>query len=302
MRNQTEVDISVVLVGLNASGFIEKCCESLIDSDWHEYDYEIIYVDNGSSDNTLEMLGKRFPDVITMANEENLGFCVAANNGGRIAKGRYIFFLNDDTIVLDDAIAVLADALEKNPDIGIIGSRLLYPDMTEQWSGRKFPSALNGIFGRRSFLHRCFPNASPVVKYLYKTELSGTEPFEVDWVSAAAMMVRHSDFFQIGGFAEDYYYWHEPIICNRMKAIDKAIALHPCSKIIHYEGYGSGPRPYKVKRFHIINFHTGAYRCYCEHYQFSKIDPRRWLVATLLTGRALILLMQNRIVHTFSKC
>jgi len=302
MRDSSEVDISVVLVGLNACGFIEKCCESLFEADWHEYGYEIIYVDNGSSDNTLEMLEKQFPDVITIANEENLGFCVAANQGGRAARGRYTFFLNDDTIVLDDAIAILADTLEENPDIGIVGSRLLYPDMSEQWSGRKFPTLLNGIFGRRSILHRYFPNASPVVKYLYKKELSGTEPFEVDWVSAAAMMVRKPEFFQIGGFAEDYYYWHEPIICDRMKAIDKTTTLHPGSKIIHYEGHGSGLRPYKVKRFHIINFHTGAYRCYCEHYQFSRFSPRRWLVATLLTARALILLMQNRIVHALGQC
>jgi GT2 family glycosyltransferase len=264
-------------------------------AEWKAFSFEVIYVDNGSTDDTLTMISGSFPKAKVIANEENLGFCKAANQGARIANSRYYCFLNDDTVVLDDAVARLADFLDQTPQAGAVGARLLYPDMSEQWSGRRFPTPLNAILGRQSWLARVFPNARPLVDYLYKEKTQDSVPFTVDWVSAAAVMARKETFWSIGGFAEDYYYWHEAVFCDRIWQAGSEIYLVPLSRVIHFEGKGSGARPYSVRRWHVLNFHEGAYRCYCERYRLGKWSARRWFAAVGLRCRAVLLLSAIRI-------
>jgi N-acetylglucosaminyl-diphospho-decaprenol L-rhamnosyltransferase len=289
--NRPRTDIAVILVGRDSAFYLEQALRSLPAADWGSYSYEIIYVDNGSKDRTRAMLQNDFPSVNTILNSGNLGFCKAANQGARIANSRFLFFLNDDTVVLKGGIRSLAEALDRDTEISLIGSRLLYPDGSEQYSGRRFPTPLNGLLGRRSALTRLFPNAKAVRNYLFKDELDGLFPFEVDWVSAAAAMFRAEVFHLAGGFAEDYYYFHECVISERLKKLGHKTFLHPNSKIIHYEGFGSGPRPLRVQKWHISDFHRGAFRFYCEHKNLSRLDPRRALAATLMSLRACALLV-----------
>ncbi|MBN2241518.1 MAG: glycosyltransferase family 2 protein [Acidobacteria bacterium] len=288
-------DVSVIIVGLNSCRYVREALESLQAAEWRSYSHEVIYVDNGSTDDTLAVLEERFPEVRVLANDSNLGFCRAANQGARIARCRHYFFLNDDTIVLKDAIPLLIDFLDRHPGIGVVGSRLLNTDYTDQWSGRKFPSPLNAIFGRRSVLSRWLPGAKPLTDYLCREQVLKGVPFAADWVSAAALLAEATVFREVGGFAEDYYYWHEAVFCDRIRHAGKEIYLHPQSKIIHYEGKGSGERPYDVKKRHIIDFHRGAYRCYCEHYRLRMFHPIRALVGTALFFRAIALLAFNRV-------
>lgn len=290
------VDVSVVLVGLNAREFICGCIESLHAARWPDCRYEIIYVDNGSHDDSLAAIAQRFgTDVRVIANPDNRGYCPAANQGARIARGRYLFFLNDDTIVLDDAIAQLCRTLRAHPEAAVAGSRLLNLDRSDQWSGRRFPTFWSALLGRRSWLTRILPNAGPVRDYLCKQEVAAGLAFEVDWVSAAALLVSQEDYWAVGGFAEDYYYWHEAVFCDRIRERGKRVLLDPGSRIVHYEGKGSGARPYRVRRWHIVDFHRGAFRCYCEHYRLAPLNPLRWMVAGALATRAVLLLTLNRL-------
>jgi GT2 family glycosyltransferase len=291
--------VAVVIVGRDAAAYVKQCVQSLARADWDGYTHEIVYVDNGSRDGSVEMLRAGFPEVKTIANPDNRGFCKAANQGAAVTGCRQLFFLNDDTIVLDDAIARLARLLDERPEAGAVGSRLLYPDFTEQWSGRRFPSPWNAVLGRRSALSRLLPNAKPLVDYLYKDRIQGGTPFEVDWVSAAAILVRADVFREVGGFAEDYYYWHEAVFCDRIRKAGRLVFLEPRSRIIHFEGKGSGARPYPLRRWHILNFHLGAYRCYCEHHRLGRLSPRRALAAVGLGGRALGLLAASRVGSFF---
>lgn len=287
------VDVSIVLVGLNACHFIVECIASVQAAQWPACTYEVIYVDNGSRDDSVARVRELYPHVPLIANPENRGYCPAANQGARIAKGDYFFFLNDDTIVLDDAIARALRTLKARPDAGVVGSRLLNLDRTDQWSGRRFPTLWSAFLGRRSWLTRFMPQAAPVADYLCKKEVAAGVPFEADWVSAAAMMVSATDHWAIGGFAEDYYYWHEAVYCDRMRDAGRKVVLDPQSQIVHYEGKGSGKRTYPVLRWHIRDFHRGAFRCFCEHYGLSRFNPLSWLVGAALTTRASLLLAAN---------
>lgn len=287
------VDISVVLVGLNACKYILECIASLRAAQWPHCRYEVIYVDNGSKDDSVAQVRSRYPDVAVIANATNTGYCPAANQGARIARGAYLYFLNDDTIVLDDAIARSMRTLQARPDAGVVGSRLLNLDRSDQWSGRRFPSVWSAFLGRRSWLTRWLPDAGPVVDYLCKQEVAKGEPFEADWVSAAAMIVSVRDFWSVKGFASDYYYWHEAVFCDRMRGVGRKVLLDPQSQIVHYEGKGSGKRTYPVLKWHILDFHRGAFRCFCEHYGLSRLNPVRWAVGAGLATRAALLLAGN---------
>ncbi|MFK8031712.1 MAG: glycosyltransferase family 2 protein [Gammaproteobacteria bacterium] len=290
-----QTDVAVIVVGLNARDYVRESFASVVAAKWHDVTYELIYIDNGSHDGSAQAIRDEFPQASVIANEENVFYCPAANQGAAVANSRYYFFLNDDTIVYDDAIAVLVQYMDAHPEVGSAGSRLLNTDGTDQWSGRRFPSMWNAILGRRSILSRFMPNAKKLTDYLYRDEIALGEPFKADWVSAAAQLVSKETFEAVGGYAEDYYYWHEAVFCDRIRATGKEIVLHPQSKIMHYEGKGSGERPYKIRKWHIINFHYGAFRCYCEHYKLGRFNPMRLPVSIALASRAFVLLAATRL-------
>jgi GT2 family glycosyltransferase len=287
------VDVSVVLIGLNACRYILECIASLRDAQWPDCRYEVIYVDNGSRDDSVAQVRAHWPQVKLIANERNLGFCPAGNQAARVARGTHLYFLNDDTLVPGDAVARAWRTLRSRPEVGLVGSRLLNLDGSDQWSGRRFPTVWASVLGRRSWLARWFPKAAPLADYLCMQEVAKGEAFEVDWVSAAAMVIHVDVFWRIGGLAEDYYYWHEAVFCDRLRATGLKVVLDPQSKIVHYEGKGSGKRTYAVLRWHILDFHRGAYRCFCEHYRLSRWNPLRWLVGAGLAARAGLLLAGN---------
>lgn len=288
-------DVAVILVGINARDFVKGCIESLLKAEWRGQTYEAIYIDNGSTDDTCSMLAKEYPWVKVIQKGYNAGYCKAANEGARLASSRYFYFINDDTIVIKDAISMLVEYMDQHPEVGTTGSRLIYPDGSEQYSGRMFPTLMSSFMGRRSPLTKMFPNAPWVRRYLCKEGLKGKEPFKVDWVSAAGQIFRPSDFWAVGGYDESYYYWHEAIVCARLARTNRLVMLHPESRVIHYEGKGSGVRPYKAQKFHILDFHRGAYRCFCELQRVGKLHPARWIVAGLLASRAALNLTVARL-------
>jgi N-acetylglucosaminyl-diphospho-decaprenol L-rhamnosyltransferase len=289
------VDVGVVIVGMNAREFVRGCFASLSSTEWGGYSKQFFYVDNGSTDGTPAMVRQHFPAVHVIENDRNFGYCKAANQGARVTDSRYLLFLNDDTEIVGAAIPTLIRYLESDPDVATAGARLTFPDGTEQWSGRRFPNFLSSLMGRRSWLAKVFPKVPTVRSYLCKDEVLGGEPFECDWVSAAGQIFRTEDFWAVNGFAEDYYYWHEMVQCLRIKRRGRKVALVPAATVIHYEGQGSGARPFVRQRFHIIDFHKGAFRGYLELHNISPFHPRALVAGTALVARAATLLAVCRV-------
>ena len=135
-------DVAIILVGINALDFVRGCLDSIQKAVWRGKTFEVVYVDNGSTDATCEVLAADYPWVKVIEKGHNAGYCVAANEGARLTDSRYLCFLNDDTVVLEDAIALLIEFLDDHPEVGTVGNRLVYPDGSEQYSGHhtiRFP-------------------------------------------------------------------------------------------------------------------------------------------------------------------
>jgi len=138
-------DLSIVIVNWNVRDLLRRCLHSIL-ADSHTCPLEIIVVDNGSSDGSVEMVQAEFPDIHLIANAENRGFPAANNQGLAVAQGRYALLLNPDTEVVGDALATLVAFADAHPDVGMVGPQLLYPDGSIQSSRRRFPTLATGFF------------------------------------------------------------------------------------------------------------------------------------------------------------
>ena len=149
------MDLSIIIVTYNSRAPVERCIASI---ETHEprRAYEIVVVDNASSDGTAEAVAKRFPRVRVVANDENLGYSRGVNQGIRLSSGRAILILNPDIIVREGSIDRLMEFLDAHPDAGIVGSKLVYPDGRLQHSCRSFYT-MSALVLRRTFLGSAFP-------------------------------------------------------------------------------------------------------------------------------------------------
>src|ERR1700757_1088036 len=139
-----KIEISVIIVGWNARHYLELCLSSLADAPPHRT-FEIIVVDNASTDGSAEMIKTKFPHVKLIRSEENLGYPNGCNFGIREAHGRYIALVNPDVQVLPGCFDALADFLDQNPKVANVGPRVYNPDMTQQSTCRQFPTLWNNF-------------------------------------------------------------------------------------------------------------------------------------------------------------
>jgi GT2 family glycosyltransferase len=180
------MQLSIIIVNYNVKEFLLNLLDSLYKAVVN-YESEIIVVDNASDDGSVEAVRSRFPKVNLIANENNVGFGAANNQALEIAKGKYIVLINPDTIVKEDTFTKLIDFLEKNPQAGMVGCKVLNPDGTLQLACRRsFPgpwTSLTKITG----LSKLFPKSKLFAKYNL-TYLDENETYEVDAISGSFMM------------------------------------------------------------------------------------------------------------------
>lgn len=282
-------DIAIVLVGFNSRFYLQPCVESLQSTEWRGYSHHVVYVDNGSSDGSVEMLRQQLPSATIIANAQNAGFSKGCNQGAAATDSRYIYLLNVDTLLLPDSVSSLAEFLDQTPNAGAAGNRLLNADRSDQWSARRFPTLHNALFGRRSYLGRRFPDLRPVRHYLYKDELARGKPFPVDWVPGSCTLVRREAYNRIGGLPEEMHYWSDAVFCDRLRRAGWEIYCLPGAALIHFEGNGTGQKSRSLRRWLISDFHRGAYQFYCEHYNLGPYNPIRWTAKLGLGLRAELL-------------
>ncbi len=131
-----------------------------------------------------------FPQIALSTNARNIGFARAINSVLGQCTEAYAAIMNPDTIVLDGCFKAILGYMEKNPDVGIVGPKILNRDGSVQGSARSFPTPFTGLFGRKTFLTRLFPNNRLTGENILTTRSDGKTPMEVDWVSGACLVAR----------------------------------------------------------------------------------------------------------------
>ncbi len=230
--------LSVVVVNWNTRELLRHCLESL-KGDLERGLYEIIVVDNGSSDGSAEMVGESFPGVRLLANRTNRGFTAATNQGHALAVGDYTLMLNSDTVVEDTTLGRSVDYLDAHPEVGVLGCRVTYPDGSPQNSFFRDPS-LRAVLLQASFLEQLFKR-SP----FFNWDRYGFERFarttEVDCVMGGFMMIRESAIPETPLLDEGYFmYAEEADLCHRLRGAGWKVVYHPEPTVVHHHQASSG--------------------------------------------------------------
>lgn len=231
------MDISIIIVNWNTCSVLKDCLASIFGQQ-QTVSFEVIVVDNASSDKSVEMVSQDFPDVKIIQNSENRGFAAANNQGIASASGRYVLLLNSDTVILNDALGKTVGFADSRSEAAVIGCRVLNLDGSLQRSCFMFPSILNLLLNLFS-LHKLWPRS----KFFGRERMSWWDfdtEHEVDAVVGCFMLVRKEALEQAGGMDEEFFmYAEEADWCYRFKKAGWKILFTPEAEIIHLEGQSS---------------------------------------------------------------
>lgn len=238
------IDLSIIIVSYNTKDFLEKCIESIGNTVPKSLDYEIIVVDNASTDGTTQEIHQSFDKLRTklkvIQNEKNLGFSKANNLGIKEAKGKYILFLNPDTIIYPNTLKVMVDFMHLNKDVGAATCRVNLPNgELDDACHRGFPSPRNAFFHFLGF-SKLFSKSELFAGYNLGWKDFSTI-HEIDACAGAFMMVKKEAGEQVGWWDEDYFWYGEDLdFCYNLKEKGWKIFYVPEVSILHYKGVSGG--------------------------------------------------------------
>ena len=233
-------ELSIIIVNWNTKEYLLPCLREIFERG-QGMSREVILIDNGSGDGSGDEVKKSFPSVHVIQNEENLGFAKAVNQGLKTSSGRYILLLNPDTRVKNDTTERLVSFMESCSDAAVAGAQLLNADGSKQNSIANFPSLASELLNK-SLLRWLFPEKFPGKGRNY------SEPFEVDSVIGACMMVRREAMKQVGLLDEDYFlFLEETDWCYRMRKAGWRVYHVPQAEVYHFQGKGAEKEKKRAK-------------------------------------------------------
>jgi GT2 family glycosyltransferase len=230
--------LSIIIVSFNTEKLLEETIKSIYSSEKDNSFFEIIVVDNNSSDKSIKMVKEKFGQVKLIINSKNLGFGAANNLGAKNAKGEYLLFLNSDTIVQSEALTKMVDFFKKNKRVGILGPKLVLNSGKIQPYCIGYKSSLGQSFKNR--FAKCLAKLKINKKFLTRLSLEywdWLEPRSVDWVTGAALMIRKNLFDKVHGFDEKIFmYFEDQDLCLKANQLNQETWVLPNAEIIHLGG------------------------------------------------------------------
>jgi GT2 family glycosyltransferase len=226
--------VSVIIVNWNTRDILRDCLRSVYEQT-RGISFEVIVIDNASSDGSVAMVKAEFPQVVLIENRDNRGFAAANNQGMAIARGRYCLLLNSDTVVLDGAIQKTIAFADQHPKAAVVGCRVLNRDLTLQPTCFMFPSVLN-MFLSMSYLYKAFPR-SRFFGREFMTGWNRNDIRSVETVTGCFMLVRREAIEPVGVMDEGFFmYAEETDWCRRFQQAGWVNLFYPDAHIIHLGG------------------------------------------------------------------
>ncbi|PCJ56737.1 MAG: hypothetical protein COA73_11680 [Candidatus Hydrogenedentota bacterium] len=282
------MNVDIVIVSYNTADLLREALASIYTHTKSPLTVSTFVVDNASTDESVDMVTKEFPETTLITLKENIGFGAANNRGVRAGKAPFILFMNSDAALTPDALQHLLYCLEEQPDCIIAGPRLVYPDGSYQPSCRHFPTPLRS-FWCISGLEARFPNHLLRLQNWF-SEADHLESHDVDMVSGACFLARRDYMESIDGFDENLFmYEEETDISLPAKQRGRSIAYYPQSTVIHHGG--ASVESARASAFSTRHLFRSKYVCFRKHY------GRFWAWITYVTDQILFLksVFTNRI-------
>lgn len=284
--------LSIIIVNYNTYNLTKQTIDSII-GEHHDFNYEIILVDNASSDGSINKLQDEFRNIVItqklriIMNKDNLGFAKANNIGIKFASGKYILLLNSDTVLKENCLEKCIGKIEKDRNIGALGCKVILANgELDHACKRGFPSPKASLY---YFLKLYKRNELKYGQY-NALHLGEDDIGEVDCLTGAFMLMPKLIFDKVGGLDEDFFMYGEDIdLCYKIKELGYKILYYPEAQIIHYKGGSSKKKRSKV----IYDFHQAMWIFYKKHYYKKYNFAVTFLVSIGIWLKYLVQIIKN---------
>ncbi len=264
-------DVSVVIVTRSNRRYLEPCLASLLGPPFR-HTYDVVVVDNGSTDGTQEWLRAIYPAITLIDNGANVGLSRACNQGIAASSGRYVLLLNDDTLVTSAALDGMVDFLDRTPEAGAVGGRLMNEDGTVQACYNSFSTLREELLIATRLGEALWPG--------YPSTMDATAVERVDWICSACLMLRRAALDQIGLLDEEYFiYGDEVDLQYRLQQAGWGVYFIPGADTLHYGGRSLD----RWKRRRMV--YRGKMLFYRKHYGPLRSGALRLMYATLSVAK-----------------
>ncbi len=236
-----EIELSIIILSYNTKELLQQCLDSLVEGCAGIRDYEVVVVDNGSSDGSVDYL-KKLKRIKLIENKENLGFAKGNNVGLKESKGKYVLFLNSDTVVYSGALKEALDFIKKHDEVGaLIAKMILASGKMDPDCHRGFPTPWASITYFLG-LEKLFPKSKIFGQY-HKNYLNLDENHEIDAGAGAFMLIPKKVINEVGSWDESYFFYGEDLdFFFRIKKAGYKVFFYAKPLLTHYKGASSGLR------------------------------------------------------------
>lgn len=294
----TRACLSVAILNYNTADLLVRCLCHLRASRL-DRPLTIYVVDNGSSDDSVELVSQHFPEVRLIKVDRNLGFAggnnlalhrILAETPADVDRRRqYVLLLNSDCFVEPDTLALTARFLDEHPEAGVVGPKILLPNgRLDLACRRSFPTPANAVW-KLTGLARRLPKSRRFARYNL-TYLDPDETYEVDSVVGAYMLVRLSAIDDAGLLDEAFFMYGEDLDwAYRIKEYGWRVFYYPEARAMHMKGATASRQSYRL----IVEFYRAMYLFHRKHYASRTVAPLNWLIVAGIVARGGFALARN---------